>query len=151
MTVSLKSNDGKEFKISKEAFKLSKYLNEKIKDKNELTIEEVNGETLKLIVDYLNHYTSNEIPKLPTALNSPEIKTQLSTFDYKFISPCSYENAFSLINAALLLNLDHLHDLACIKIAAFMRDKAPDEINKEFTFECQLTPEEVKDLGLEEE
>ena len=88
---------------------------------------------------------------MPTALNSPELKTQLSTFDYKFISPCSYENTFSLINAALLLNLDHLHDLACIKIAAFMRDKAPDEINKEFTFECQLTPEEVKELGLEEE
>ena len=32
-----------------------------------------------------------------------------------------------------------------------MRDKAPDEINKEFTFEIQLTPEECKELGLEEE
>ena len=32
-----------------------------------------------------------------------------------------------------------------------MRDKAPDEINKIFTFEIQLTPEEIKELGLEEE
>jgi hypothetical protein len=46
--------------------------------------------------------------------------------------------------------LEHLHDLACIKIAAFMKDKAPDEINKEFTFECQLTPEEAKELGLDD-
>ncbi len=138
MTISLKSKDGKEFKISKEAFNLSKYLKEKIKDQTEFTIEEVNGETLKLIVDYLNHYSKNEMPKLPPALNSSELKNQLNNFDYKFISPCSYENTFSLINAALLLELEHLHDLACIKIAAFMRDKAPDEINKEFTFECQF-------------
>ena len=151
MTVTLKSKDGKEFTISKEAYNLSKYLKEKIKDQKEFTIEEINGETLKFIVDYLNHYSKNEIPKLPNALSSPELKTQLSIYDYKFISPLSFEITFYLINAALLLELDHLHDLACIKIAAFMKDKSPDEINKEFTFECQLTPEEVKDLGLEEE
>ena len=31
-----------------------------------------------------------------------------------------------------------------------MKDKAPDEISKEFTFECQLTPEEAKELGLDD-
>ena len=50
-----------------------------------------------------------------------------------------------------MLELEHLHDLSCIKIASFMRDKSPDEINKQFTFECQLTDEEIKDLGLEME
>ena len=30
-----------------------------------------------------------------------------------------------------------------------MRDKAPDEINKQFTFECDLTEEEIKELGIE--
>ena len=78
------------------------------------------------------------------------MKSQLSNFDYKFISPPSFETTFYLINAGLLFELEHLHDLACIKIAAFMKDKAPDEINKEFTFECQLTPEEAKELGLDD-
>ena len=151
MSITLKSKDGKEFKISQEACNISKYLKEKTKDKKELVLEELNDESLKLVVDYLEHYSKNELSKLPDALKSDDLKSELCIFDYKFISPISYENAFYLINAGLLLELQHLHDLACIKIAAFMRDKAPDEINKEFTFECQLTPEEIKELGLEEE
>jgi len=151
MTVTLKSNDGKEFQLSKEACKLSKYLEAQLKDKKELVLDKVNGEALKLIVDYLNHYSKNELSKLPEKLQSDDLKSQLCTFDYKFISPPSFETIFNLINASLLFELEHLHDLACIKIASFMRDKAPDEINKEFTFEIQLTPEECKELGLEDE
>ena len=151
MSITLKSKDGKEFKLTEEACNLSKYLKDQLKDKKELTLNEINGDTLKAIVDYLNHYSKNELSKLPSALTSSDLKSQLTTFDYKFISPLSYEVLFCLINAGLLLELEHLHDLSCIKIASFMRDKAPDEINKQFTFECQLTEEEIKDLGLEEE
>ena len=151
MSITLKSNDGQEFKISEETCKISKYLTENTKDKKELVLDQLNGESLKIVVDYLNHYSKNELSKLPDALKSADLKSELCIFDYKFISPISYENAFYLINAGLSLELQHLHDLACIKIASFMRDKAPDEINKEFTFECQLTPEEIKELGLEEE
>ena len=88
---------------------------------------------------------------MPDKLTSSDLKTQLTNFDYKFITPSSFEVTFHLINAGDLLELGHLHDLACIKIAAFMRDKELDEINKQFTFECQLTPEEAKELGLDEE
>ena len=150
MSVTLKSKDGKEFKLSQEAINLSKFLKEKTKDKNELVLDDVNGETLALVVDYLEHYSKNELSKLPSELKSTDLKSQLSNFDYKFISPPSFETTFYLINAGLLFGLEHLHDLACIKIAAFMKDKAPDEINKEFTFECQLTPEEAKELGLDD-
>ena len=149
MPITLKSNDNKEFQLSEEACKLSKYLLDKTKDKKELTLDQINGETLKSIVDYLNYYSKNELSKLPAALKSSELKTQLTTFDYKFISPLSNDVIFGLINAGLLLELEHLHDLSCIKIAAFMRDKAPDEINKQFTFECDLTEEEIKELGIE--
>ena len=150
MSVTLKSKDGKEFKLSQEAINLSKFLTEKTKDKKELVLDDINGETLALVVDYLEHYSKNELSKLPSELKSTDLKSQLSNFDYKFISPPSFETTFYLINAGLLFGLDHLHDLACIKIAAFMKDKAPDEINKEFTFECQLTPEEAKELGLDD-
>ena len=149
MTVTLKSKDGKEFQISEESCNISKYLKEKTKNKKELVLDEVSGEALALIVEYLNYYSKNELSKLPEELKSNDLKTQLSSFDYKFISPPSFETTFYLINAGLLLELEHLHDLACIKIAAFMRDKAPDEINKEFTIECQLTQEEAKELGLD--
>ena len=150
MSTTLKSKDGKEFKLSQDAINLSKFLKEKTKDKKELVLDDINGETLALVVDYLEHYGKNKLSELPSDLKSTDLKSQLSNFDYKFISPPSFETTFYLINAGLLLELEHLHDLACIKIAAFMKDKAPDEINKEFTFECQLTPEETKELGLDD-
>ena len=60
-----------------------------------------------------------------------------------------FEQTFHLINAGLLLELDHLHDLACAKSAAFMKGKSPEDVNKEFTIECQLTQEEAKQFGLD--
>ena len=68
MPVTLKSNDGKEFNLSDEACKLSNYLQEKTKGKKDFTLDNVNGETLKLVLDYLNHYSTNELSKLPAAL-----------------------------------------------------------------------------------
>ena len=65
------------------------------------------------------------------------------------MAPLSFEQTFHLINAGLLLELDHLHDLACAKVAAFMKGKSPEDVNKEFTIECQLTQEEAKQLGLD--
>ena len=58
--VTLKSKDGKEFTLSDEALNLSKYLKEKTKDKKELVLDDVNGETLALVVDYLNHYSTSD-------------------------------------------------------------------------------------------
>ena len=150
MSVTLKSTDGQEFKVPEEACALSRYLQNQIqKGKNDIEVEDVKGEILKLVVDYLNYYSKNEIPKIPDVLSSNDLKKEVSDWDYRFVGPLSYEQTFHLINAGLLLELDHLHDLACAKIAAFMKGKSPEDVNKEFTIECQLTQEEAKQLGLD--
>ena len=148
MSVTLKSNDGQEFKVTEEACGLSRFLQNQIQNgKNEIEIEDIKGEILKLVVDYLNFYSKNEIPKIPDVLQSNDLKKEVSDWDYRFVGPLSYEQTFHLINAGLLLELDHLHDLACAKVAAFMKGKSPEDVNKEFTIECQLTQEEAKQLG----
>ena len=150
MSVTLKSNDGQEFKITEEACSLSRFLKNQIQNgKNEIEVEDIKGEILKLVVDYLNYYSKNEIPKIPDVLSSNDLKKEVCDWDYKFVAPLTYEQTFHLINAGLLLELDHLHDLACAKIAAFMKGKSPEDVNKEFTIECQLTQEEAKQLGLD--
>ena len=150
MSVKLKSSDGQEFVLSPQACGLSRYLQNQIQNgKNEIEVEDVKGEVLKLVVDYLNYYQSNEIPKIPDVLQSNDLKKEVSAWDYKLVGPLTYEQTFHLINAGLLLELDHLHDLACAKIAAFMKGKSPEDVNKEFTIECQLTQEEAKQLGLD--
>ena len=150
MSVTLKSSDGQDFKVTQEACALSRYLQNQIQNgKNEVEVEDVKGEILKLVVDYLNFYSKNEIPKIPDVLPSNNLKEAVSDWDYRFVGPLNYEQTFHLINAGLLLELDHLHDLACAKIAAFMKGKSPEDVNKEFTIECQLTQEEAKQLGLD--
>ena len=150
MSITLKSNDGQEFKITEESCSLSRFLRNQIQNgKNEIEVEDIKGEILKLVVDYLNYYSKNEIPKIPDVLSSNDLKNEVSEWDYKFVGPLTYEQTFHLINAGLLLELDHLHDLACAKIAAFMKGKSPEDVNKEFTIECQLTQEEAKQLGLD--
>ena len=150
MSIKLKSSDGQEFNVSPEACQLSRFLQNQIQNgKNEIEVEDIRGEILKLVVDYLNYYQSNEIPKIPDVLQSNDLKKEVSPWDYKFVGPLTFEQTFHLINAGLLLELDHLHDLACAKIAAFMKGKSPEDVNKEFTIECQLTQEEAKQLGLD--
>ena len=150
MSIKLKSNDNQEFEISAEACNLSRYLQNKVKEgNNEIELEDIKGEILKLVINYLNHYCDNEIPKIPEVLQTNDLKKEVAEWDYNFIGPLTYEQTFHLINAGLLLELDHLHDLACAKIAAFMKGKSPEDVNKEFTIECQLTQDEAKQLGLD--
>ena len=97
----------------------------------------------------MNYYVDKDFPALPETLKGNDLKAEIGEWDFNFIDKISYENTFHLINAGAFLNLDHLYNLACEKIAAFMKGKSPEEVNKEFTIECQLTPEQAKMLGLD--
>ena len=150
MPITLKSVDDKSFEVSEEACKKSNYI-QKLIDGGKTTInfDEIKGEVLEIIVEYLNYYADKDFPSLPEVLKSNDLKSEIGEWDFSFIDKVSYENCFHLINAGLLLELNHLYDLACAKIAAFMKGKTPEEVNQEFTIECQLTQEEAKELGLE--
>ena len=150
MPINLKSNDGKSFEVSEDGCKKSKYLQNQIESgKTEIVLEDIKGETLEKVAEYINYYADKDTPKLPEVLQSNDLQSEVGEWDFNFINPVSYENTFHLINAGLSLELDHLYDLSCAKIAAFMKGKTPEEVNKEFTIECQLTQEEAKQLGLD--
>ena len=150
MSIKLKSSDRKVVEASAEACKKSKVLKNLIEGgKTEITLDDIKEEILLKVVEYLNYYVDKEFPTLPETLQSNDLKAEVSEWDFSFIDPISYENTFHLIIAGASLELDHLYNLACLKIAAFMKGKSPEEVNKEFTIECQLTPEQAKLLGLD--
>ena len=150
MSITLLSNDNQSSKISPEACAKSKYLQTQIDNgKNEIELEDIKGEPLEYVVQYLEHYKDSDPKPIPETLSGNDLSKDVDKWDFDFIDNVSYENAFHLINAGVILELDHLHDLACAKIAAFMKGKTPEEVNKEFTIECQLTQEEAKELGLD--
>lgn len=150
MSITLKSNDGQTVQLDQKACEKSKYLKSQIDSgKNEIALDDIKGEVLTLVGEYLEQYKDKEPKKIPDVLTSNDLAKQIDEWDFNFINKTSYEIAFHLINAGVLLELEHLHDLACAKIAAFMKGKSPEEVNKEFTIECQLTQDEAKELGLD--
>ena len=150
MSITLKSADNKTFSLPPNTCNKSPYLQKLISEgKTAITLNEIKGEILEKIVEYLKYYSDKDFPKLPEVLKGNDLKAEIGDWDFSFINPISYENCFHLINAGSLLELNHLYELACTKIAAFMKGKSPDEVNKEFTIECQLTQEEAKELGLD--
>ena len=134
MSVTLKSSDGRSYVISGEAAKLSRYLqNFTYSGKNEIPLEDAKGEVVKALAEYLQYYADKDFPQIPEIITGNDISKLLSPYDLKFINSISFEQAFHLINVGNSLDLEHLHDLACFKIAAFIKGKTPEEVNREFT------------------
>ncbi len=150
MPITLMSVDEKNFEVSEEGCKKSTYIQKYIDEgKTTINFEEIRGDVLEKIAEYLNYYADKDFPTLPEVLKGNDLKAEIGEWDFSFIDSISYENCFHLINAGLLFGLNHLYELACAKIAAFMKGKSPEEVNQEFTIECQLTQEEAKQLGLD--
>ena len=150
MTIKLKSSDGQIFEAPDNGCMKSNYIKKLIEGgKTDINLKEIKGEILGIIVEYLTYYSDKEFPTLPEILKTNDLKSEINEWDFSFIDAISYENTFHLINAGAELEIDHLYNLACLKIAAFMKGKSPEEVNEEFTIECQLTPEQAKSLGLD--
>jgi len=148
MSIQLKSQEGKIVEISNESAKHSKFLSPKI-GKGETVEMQFPENVLYCVKDFLDNFDKVKNEKIDAPVEGKEIKSILGDWSAEFIEKTNFETNFHLINAALALELDNLHDIACVRIAIFMRDKTPEEVQKEFTIECQITSEEAKALGLE--
>lgn len=151
MSLKLISKEGKEFHIKPDSTRLSSYLKQHSKNVSEIKLSLFKAEVVEKLAKYLDHYAKRRISKLPEVLETNNLKNVLEEWDYNFLESCTFSVAFHLINVGNFLTLTHLHDLACIKIAAFMKDKPSEEIENVFTIECQLTPEEASRLGVSQD
>ena len=148
MSLKLKSQEGKIVEISNESAAHSNFLNSKIGQNDPLALEYPEN-VLVCVKDFLDNFDKVKKEKIEAPVEAKEIKTIIGEWSADFIEKTSFETNFHLINAALSLELENLHDIACVRIAVFMRDRNPEEVQKEFTIECQITSEEAKALGLE--
>ena len=147
MSINIKSLDG-DIQLEEKLVNKSNYLAKKAKDSSEVVLE-VKKHILEKVFEYLRQYETEKEPTIPEPLPEGSLDEILKDkWAAEFISKVDYETNFEIINAAALLELDNLHDLACARIAHFMKGKTPDEVNEQFTIECQLTNDEAKELGL---
>jgi hypothetical protein len=148
MSVVLKSSDGRNVEFDENLVKLSEFLQEKIKENNP-SIDFPESVLVK-VKEYLENIDEAKKTQIPKLLEKLTLKDNVGEWNANFIDVKDFEIVFNLINAGLIFKLEHLHDLACAKIAHFMKENTPEDVQKEFTIECQITSEEAKDLGLGE-
>ena len=145
-TITLKSSDVQSFQIGTKAASRSKLINDILKDyqdESDFPLPEVDGKTLKKIIEYLEHYKDSEPKEIPKPLKDSKLENVIEKWDADYILPIPKEDCVSIINAANYMDIPSLLQLACAKIAASMMDLPVEEIQKEFGIENDMTEEEA--------
>ena len=143
--IKIKSSDGQIFEIEERGLdraKLFKELKEILNLKEELPFD-VDSKNLKKIIEFLNYYIY-EIPKaIPKPLPSSDLKQVLSEWDYNYIISLSIEEIVDLVNAANYMNINHLINLACSRLASEMTNCSMEEAREKFGIHADMTEEEM--------
>ena len=145
-TITLKSSDNQSFQIGTKAASRSKLINDILKDyqdESDFPLPEVDGKTLKKIIEYLEHYKDSEPKEIPKPLKDSKLENVIEKRDADYILPIPKEECVSIISAANYMDIPSLRQLACAKIAASMMDLPVEEIQKEFGIENDMTEEEA--------
>jgi S-phase kinase-associated protein 1 len=113
---------------------------------NKLTIPEIRGEVLILIVKYLEHLKDNPFQEIPKPLKNYNLKEYISEWDYEFLS--RYDNKIydliELINAADYLDIRPLLEMTSAKAATMVKDYDKEKFIEVFQIEQDLTDEDLK-------
>ncbi|RWR92338.1 Skp1 domain-containing protein/Skp1_POZ domain-containing protein [Cinnamomum micranthum f. kanehirae] len=134
--ITLKSSDGKTFKVD-EAVALQsqtiKNIMEDICADNEIPLPNVTGKILSKVIDFCELTDWN-----------PESRAW-----HKVFVKVDQAVLFDLIQAANYLNINSLLDLTCQTAADMIKGKTPEEIKKFFNIENNFTPEEEEEVRRE--
>ncbi|EGT55870.1 hypothetical protein CAEBREN_12066 [Caenorhabditis brenneri] len=127
-------NDDVEIRVSELAIQQSEtlqrlvttmgYTAEDVEQKPAIPIENVDGETLKLVFKWCEHHKGEPIPEDDDSVPK---KVEIPEFDAKLMDITS-EQLFNLICAANYLNIKKLLDVSCKKVADMVKGKSPEEM-----------------------
>lgn len=133
----LKSSDDIEYKINViKIFEICGLVKEIIEDVEndediEINLIKVDGNILKIIIEFLEYYSLNEEMKTITnPLQSYKIEELVQKWYCDFL--IKYKSYYiEILNAADYMHIDPLINLICIKIAINLQGKTSEEIRKE--------------------
>ena len=147
--ITLISSDSQRFEISQKAAMRSEIIKNSIEgskdDHIEFNVNNVKGDVLKKVVEYLEHY-ENEEPKIyERPLPSANLKEIFDEWDYNFIN-ISLDEIFLIILASNYLDIKPLLELSTATIAGLIKGKTSDEIRQMFNITNDFTPEEEQQI-----
>lgn len=113
----------------------------------EISLPEISGDVLKMIVKYLKHYRDHEPQVIPKPHPLNDLKEVTDEWDVDYINSVGWDVVEDIIIGANYMNIKPLMDLACAKIASLMKRKTAEEIRIMFNMgECDIPPEELNEL-----
>ncbi len=145
ITIILKSSDGKIVEISKKSASKSELLNgmfSDFPDNTEFPLNQVNGDILSKIKDYLEHYKDEEPQKIDLPLKSLDFKQCVSEWDYNFLGE-NNDILFDLVDASNYMDIKPLFELSSAKLGSKIKGMTSEKIKTDF--EIPPLTEEEKD------
>lgn len=155
-TVTLTSNDGRDFEIEIKVAHMAETIKNLIEDagtENPVPLPNVNGAILHKTIQYCAYHTDNpdNVTTDKDGANKDVKRTDdIIPWDLDF---CKVDQAtlFELILAANYLDIKPLLDLCCKTVANMIKGKTPEEIRKTFNIKNDFTPEEEAQVRKENE
>merc|ERR1712242_549458 len=93
--------------------------------------KQVDGDTLSLIVKYLEHHEGKEPAEIAKPIRSVKMeKIVEDSWDADFINKQPKRTIFQIILGANYMDIKSLLHLGCAKIATMIKGKSPEEIKK---------------------
>lgn len=132
----LQSNDGAEFKIPREFALISKLVSASVYGEpaaKKLPILRVTGDTLKLVVEYMQHHKSVEPNIIPKPLRSKNMQDVVDDpWDAQFIDRVGEDRhqLYDLVSAANYMDIDSLLHLGCAKVASIIKGQPLEKIKE---------------------
>ena len=159
--VVLQSNDQPkpvEFKVLRDAAKLSGLIKDMLEDQAEgeqtvIPIPNVNGRTLKYVLDYVNHHHNNKAETIEKPLKG-KIEDVISEWDKQFLftdlvrghDEKQHELLIDVIMAANFLNIKDLLDLTCVVRGVDDQGQDAGADSRPLHIENDFTPEEEEKI-----
>merc|ERR550537_1494710 len=100
-------------------------------DATEIQVKQVDKDTLKLIVSYLEHHKGTEPAEIAKPIRSVKMeKIVEDPWDAEFINKLKKRELFQLILGANYMDCKALLHLGCAKVATMIKGKSPEEIEQ---------------------
>ena len=143
------SSDEQKFEISAKAAMRSQIVKESIIGNNQEEIEfkvnNIKGDILKKVIEYLEHYENEEPKEIERPLPSLNFEECVDGWDYNFID-IDLDTIFEVILASNYLNIPPLLELASAKMASIIKGKTSEEVRQIFGIQNEFTPEEEEQI-----
>ena len=139
--VMLQSSDMHNFATTLANAEMSATLKDLIDDagiENIIPLPQIDGETLRCVIEYCNEFVGKEVP------NRNAENTTLNNWEESFVKNLDQDQQFRLIMASNYLDVKGLLDMMCCNTANGIKGKTPEELRKMFGITEEFTEEETK-------